>query len=191
MLSSLVGESVWSARSSDDVDDVCLLGTGRQGARVPVHRMRPQRPFQLRGDATAGPQLGRAAAGAAARRLLAVHLAAPRPADPARHREHPRCRLPPPRHQARESTNHLHQRSHFVIVKNDECHKSFYGFRGFVYSSVIGLVKDAYRILNEILKTVGMLKMEDIAQYNGTEGINGPKKDSAIPDGVNQLPRTI
>ena len=36
-----------------------------------------------------------------------------------------------------------------------------------------------------------MLKMEDIAQYNGTEGINGPKKDSAIPDGVNQLPRTI
>jgi hypothetical protein len=47
----------------------------RQGARVPVHRVRAQRALQLRGDAAAGPQPRRAQARAAKGRLLALHHA--------------------------------------------------------------------------------------------------------------------
>lgn len=69
-------------------------GSGRaeeaagQGARLPVHRLRPQRSLQLRRDAVAGQESGRTAAGAAARRLLAEHDAAAGRADPAGDRVH-------------------------------------------------------------------------------------------------------
>ena len=71
----------------------------RERARLPLHRMRPQRPVQLRCDAAARAQFGRAETRPAEGRLLPVDQPPSRSPDPQGHREHPRSGIPPPRRQ--------------------------------------------------------------------------------------------
>ena len=111
MKGSIVNEDESPAQRSAvtrGVSGPSLTGCGassgyRQRPRVSLHRLRQERPLQLRGDAAAGPQPGRAEALAAARRLLPVDHAAARPPDPALDPSHPRGRLPAQRCQTGES----------------------------------------------------------------------------------------